>query len=64
MAGSHAAVLLGELDGGFQVAHIVQRIENTDDIDAVFNGLAAELLHHVVGIVLVAQDVLAPEQHL
>ena len=59
-----AAVLLGELDGGFQVAHIVQRIENTDDIDAVFNGLAAELLHHVVSIMLIAQDVLAPEQHL
>lgn len=59
-----AAVLPGGLDGLFQIPHIVQRVENADDVDAVFNGLAAEGVHHVVGIVLVAQNVLATEQHL
>ena len=59
-----AAVLPGGLDGLFQIPHIVQRVENADDVDAVFNGLAAESVHHIVGIVLVAQDVLATEQHL
>ena len=59
-----AAVLPGGLDGLFQVPHIVQRVENADDVDAVFNGLAAEGVHHIVGIVLVAQNILATEQHL
>ena len=59
-----ASVLPGGLDGLFQVPHIVQRVENADDVDAVFNGLAAEGVHHVIGIVLVAQNVLATEQHL
>ena len=60
----HAAVFLGGFDGLFQVPHVVQRVENPDDVDAVFNGLAAEGVHHIVGVVLVAQDVLAPEEHL
>ena len=59
-----AAVLLGGLDGRFQVAHVVEGVENADDIDAVLNRQAHELLHHVVGIVLVAEDVLAAEEHL
>ena len=60
----HAAVLLDELHGSFHVAGVVQSVENTHHIDAVFDGLLAEGLHHVVGIVPVAQDVLAAEQHL
>ena len=58
------AVLLGGLDGLLQVAHVVQSVENTDDVNAVFDGLAAESVHHVVGVVLVAQNVLAAEEHL
>ena len=60
----HATVLLGGLDGLLQIADIVQGVEDADDVDAVLNRLAAEGVHHVVGVVLVAQDVLAPEQHL
>ena len=60
----HAAVLLGGLDGLLQISDIVQSVENADDVDAVFDGLPAEGIHYVIGVVLVAQDVLAPEQHL
>ena len=59
-----AAVLLGGLDGRLQVAGIVQGIEDADDVDAVLDGQAGELIHHVVGVVAIAQYVLAAEQHL
>ena len=60
----HAAVLLGGSDGLLQVAHVVECIEDPDDVDAVLNAFGAEGVHHVVGVVFVAQDVLAPEEHL
>ena len=56
--------LIGCLDGSLQVAGIVQRVENTDDIDAVGNGLLDEVLDGVICIGAVAQHVLAAEQHL
>ena len=59
-----SAVFLGGLDGLLQIAHVVESVENADDVDAVFDGLAAEGVHHVVGVVLVAQNVLAAEEHL
>ena len=59
-----AAVFLGGFDGLFEVAQIVQRIEDTDDVDAVLDGLLDELIHHVVRIMLVTEDVLAAEEHL
>ena len=59
-----AAVLLHGLNSLAQVADVVQRIEDADDIDAVFDGLLAEFLDDIVGIVLVAQNVLAAEEHL
>ena len=57
-------MLHGLLNGDLKVAHVVQRVENADDVDAVLHGILHELAHHVVGIVLIAQDVLAPQQHL
>ncbi len=61
-------VLLGvglhSLEGGFDVAEVVERVEDADDVDAVLDGQLYELLHHVVVIVLVAQQVLAAQQHL
>ena len=59
-----AAVLLGVANRALEVARIVQRIEDTDDVNAVFNRFFAELLHHVVRIMLVTKDVLSAEQHL
>ena len=59
-----STVFLGGLDGLLQIAHVVERVENADDVDSVFNALGAELVHHVVGIVLVAENVLTAEEHL
>ena len=63
-AGGVAAPLDGLLNGHLQVAHIVERVEDTDDVDAVLDGVLHKLAHHVVGVVLIAQDVLAAQQHL
>ena len=59
-----SAVLFGVLDGGFQIADIVECVEYTNYINAVFNCLAAELLNNVICVVLIAQYVLAAEKHL
>ena len=66
-AGSHGAligVLLGGLQGGFDIAEVVEGVEDTDHVDAVFDGQLHKLLHHVVMVVLIAQQVLAAQQHL
>ena len=59
-----ALILLHRVDGLLQVPRVVQRVENSDHVDTVFDALLAERIHHVVCVVLVAQDVLTPEQHL
>ena len=59
-----SAFLVGCLDGGLQVARIVQCIENTDHIDAVCNRLLHKVLNGIVCVGAVAQHVLAAEQHL
>jgi len=66
-AGSHGVgggVLLGSLQSGADVAEIVQCVEDTQHVDAVLDGQLHELLHNVVVIVLVTQQVLAAQQHL
>ena len=63
-AGGVSAPLDRLIHGDLQVAHIVQGVENTDDVNAVLDGVLHELAHHVVGVVLIAQDVLAAQQHL
>ena len=59
-----AAGLLAGLDRGLEVAHVVERVEHAHHVDAVFDGLLHHGAHHVVGVVLVAQKVLAAQQHL
>ena len=66
-AGSHgvgSGVLLGGLQGGADVPEIVQRVEDPQNVDAVLDGQLHELLNNIVVVVLVAQQVLAPQQHL
>ena len=46
------------------IAHIVQRVEDADDVDAVFDGRGDKAADGVVRIVVVAQDVLPAQQHL
>ena len=55
---------LTALDGRFHVADVVQRIENAEDIDAVFDRQTHELAHHIIGVVAVSHQVLAAQQHL
>ena len=52
------------LNGDFQIVHVVQRIKNADDVDAVANRGTDKAAHNVVTVVLVAKDVLAAQQHL
>ena len=59
--------LAGALDrvhGGFHVADVVHGVEYAEDVDAVLCGLLHEGLDGVVGVVAVADDVLAAQQHL
>ena len=59
-----SAFLVGGLDGGLQVARIVQSVENTNDVNAVGDRLLDEVLDGVIGVGTVAQHILATEQHL
>ena len=61
---AYSAVFLCILYGGFKIAHVVKSIKYPYDIDSVLYRLATELLHNVVGIMLIAQYILAAEKHL
>ena len=56
--------LLRGLNSRLQVFDIVQSVKNTDDIDTVGHRLLDEIFQDVVGIMAVAQHILASEQHL
>ena len=58
------AVLLDAGDRLLEVARIVQRVEDAEDVHAVFTGKRGEALDDIVRVMLVAEDVLAAEQHL
>ncbi|SAS02710.1 Uncharacterised protein [Klebsiella variicola] len=58
------AVAADRLQGGLHVARVVHGVEDAEDVHAVFDGALHEALHHVVGVVAVAEQVLAAEQHL
>ena len=51
-------------DGDFQVADIVERIEDAEHADAVLRRFRDEFFHDVIRIMVVAEEVLAAEQHL
>jgi len=58
-------VLLGDrVHRDAHVLHPVEAVEHTEEVDAASRSLADEVLHHVVGIVLVADAVGAAQQHL
>ena len=59
-----AAVFLHARYGRLEVARIVERVEHAEDVHPVLAGERDEPVHHVVGIVLVAEDVLPSQQHL
>ncbi len=55
---------LDRLQGHAHVAGVVHGVEDAEDVHAVVGGLAHEFPHHVVRIVAVAKQVLAPQQHV
>ena len=63
-AGGHGAAVHGFLNGHLQVVDVVQGVKNADDVDAVADRGAHKATDDVVTVVLVAQDVLAAQQHL
>ena len=50
--------------GVLHVPHIVQSIEDSEDVDAVCCRAFDEVLQHVVGIMPISHDVLPTEEHL
>ena len=59
-----AACLETFVHSGLDVAQIVQRIENTDDIHAVLDALADKTAHGIIRIMVIAEQVLTAQQHL
>ncbi|VGQ13495.1 hypothetical protein SB5387_05403 [Klebsiella variicola] len=58
------AVAADRLQGGLHVARVVHGVEDAEDVHAVFDGALDEAFHHVIGVVAIAEQVLAAEQHL
>ena len=59
-----AAVLLHACDCDFEVARIVERVKDAEDVHSVLTGKRDKTVDDVVWIVLVAEDILATEEHL
>ncbi|MNT32231.1 hypothetical protein D3C72_1681010 [compost metagenome] len=58
------AQLLDRLERGLQVARIVHRVEHAEHIDTIKGGALDEFLHHVIGVVPIAEQVLPTQEHL
>ncbi|CQM14611.1 Uncharacterised protein [Salmonella enterica subsp. enterica serovar Typhimurium str. DT104] len=58
------AVAAHRLQGGFHIARVVHGIEDAEHVHAVFHCPLNEAFHHVIGVVAVAEQVLAAQQHL
>ncbi|CQE86165.1 Uncharacterised protein [Salmonella enterica subsp. enterica serovar Typhimurium str. DT104] len=52
------------LQGGFHIARVVHGIEDAEHVHAVFHCPLNEAFHHVIGVVAIAEQVLAAQQHL
>ena len=52
------------LHGPIEVPHVVERVEDAEDIDAVRGRTFDEPLHHVIGVMAIADEVLPAQQHL
>ncbi len=58
------AVAAHRLQGGFHIARVVHGIEDAEHVHAVFHRAFDKTLHHVIGVVAIAEQVLAAQQHL
>ena len=60
----HVCRLFHGLDGNTQIAQIVHRVEDAEYVYAVVGGFLDKRPHHIIGVVAVAEQVLAAQQHL
>ena len=58
------AHFLYSLHGMLKVAGVVERVENSEDVHAVFSRFFNKLIDDAVLVVTVSQKVLATKQHL
>ena len=47
--------------GALEVAHIIKRIKNADDANAIIDRTMHKLTNHIVGVMVVAKNVLAAQ---
>ena len=59
-----ALLLIRCLDAGLKVSQVIEAVKDSDDVDAVCDGLLDEVLDNVICIRLVSKDVLSAEKHL
>ena len=59
-----AAVFFNAFHGLGNVALVVQCVKHANNINAVFNAHFNKIVYYIIGIMLVAQKVLAAQQHL
>ncbi len=59
-----AAIFLDGFDSHLQIAAVIQRIEDTENVHPVFTGECNHTFQDVIRIVLVTQAVLTAQQHL
>ena len=59
-----SACLKALIDRGLDVAQVIERIEDADDVHAVFHALAHEAAHRIIRIMMVAEQILPAQQHL
>ena len=60
----YPAVFLAGFDRLLQIAQVVQRVKYPDNIYTVFYGFFYKVIHNIVRIMLVAQNILTSEKHL
>ena len=56
--GSDCAVFNGFVNRDFNIAYIVERVKNSDDVNAVFNRFFDEHSDNIIGIMLIPKQIL------
>src|SRR4051794_5136384 len=52
------------IDAQFQIANVVQRVKDAEDIDPVLFGAFAEFIDNIVGVGCVSNSICTAQQHL
>ena len=58
------ALFFGRVYSSLQISNIIKGVKNPQDVDTVFHRLADKHIHHVIGIMLIPQQVLSSQKHL